>query len=71
VYVIRGNLTHPTIYWLDAKTPDALLLAEHFNLQSGDVLYVSSAVATRWNRVLNQLLPALQTVWYVRSITTS
>lgn len=71
IYVIRGDLTHPKIYWLDARKPDALLLAEHFSLQPHDVLYVSTAMATRWNRVLNQLLPTLQTVWYTKTITNS
>lgn len=67
IYVIRGNFEHPNIYWLNAKTADAMLLAEHFNLQPGDVLYVSSAVTTRWNRIINQLLPTVQTVWYTKA----
>jgi len=68
IYVIRGNLYQPTIYWLNAKTPDGFLLAQHFILQPGDILYVSSALATRWNRVINQLLPTIQTVWYTKAI---
>jgi polysaccharide export outer membrane protein len=68
IYVIRGNIQHPTIYWLDAKTPDKLLLAESFILKPGDVIYVSSAAATRWNRVINQLLPSVQTLWYTKAI---
>lgn len=68
VYVIRGEFTHPTIYWLNATTPDALLLAEHFTLRPGDVLYVSSALITRWNRVINQLLPTVQAVYFTQSV---
>lgn len=68
IYVIRGDFTQPQIFWLNAKTPDRLLLAEHFSLQPRDILYVSSAPATRWNRVLNQLLPTVQTVWYTQAI---
>lgn len=68
IYVIRGNFTAPKIYWLDAKTPDRMLLAERFSLQPKDILFVSSAPATRWNRVLNQLLPTIQTVWYTQAI---
>lgn len=67
IYIIRGNLEHPYIYWLNARQPDGLLLAEHFNLQPGDVLYVSSSVATQWNRVINQLLPTIQAVFYTQS----
>lgn len=68
IYVIRGNIYRPDIYWLNARTPDGLLLAEHFILKPGDILYVSSARATRWNRVINQLLPSIQTIWYTKAI---
>ena len=68
IYIIRGDFTHPKIFWLNAKTPDRLLLAERFSLQPRDILYVSSAPATQWNRVLNQLLPTVQTIWYTQAI---
>ena len=68
IYVIRGDYTCPKIFWLDAKTPDKLLLAEHFSLQPRDVLYVSTAPATRFNRVLNQLVPIVQTVWFTKAV---
>jgi polysaccharide export outer membrane protein len=71
IYVIRGAFTHPTIYWLNAGTPDRLLLAEHFNLQPGDILYVSSALVTRWNRVINQLLPTVQAVYFTQSVVNN
>lgn len=71
IYVIRGNIYKPDVYWLNAKTPETLLLAEHFTLKPGDILFVSSAPATRWNRVLNQLLPTVQTVWYTKAIVNS
>lgn len=71
IYIIRGDIYKPNIYWLNAKTPDGLLLAEHFILRPGDILYISSAPATRWNRVLNQLLPTIQTVWYTKAIIDS
>ncbi|MDF1645578.1 MAG: polysaccharide biosynthesis/export family protein [Legionellaceae bacterium] len=68
IYVIRGDYTHPEIFWLDARTPDKLLLAEHFSLQPKDVLYVSAAPIAQMNRVLDQLLPIVQTVWFTQSI---
>jgi polysaccharide export outer membrane protein len=68
IYIIRGNFTNPQIFWLNAKTPDRLLLAERFSMQPRDILYVSSAPATRWNRVLNQLLPTVQSIWYTQAI---
>ncbi|MBI5447817.1 MAG: polysaccharide biosynthesis/export family protein [Gammaproteobacteria bacterium] len=71
IYVIRGNFTEPKIFWLDAKTPDRMLLAEQFSLQPKDILFVSSAPATRWNRVLNQLVPTIQTIWYTQAIVNN
>jgi polysaccharide export outer membrane protein len=62
IYVIRGELTHPDIYRLDASSPDALLLATQFQLQPLDVVYVSTAEVTRWNRVISQILPSVTTV---------
>lgn len=67
-YVIRGPMKQPLIFWLDAKTPDKMLLAEGFSLQPRDIVFVSSAPATRWNRALNQVLPTIQTIWYTQAI---
>lgn len=69
IYVIRGPFTRPEIYWLNVSSPTALLLGEQFKLQPDDVLIVSTAAVTRWNRFLNQLLPTLQTAWYTKAIT--
>lgn len=68
IYVIRGNYIHPEVFWLNARTPDKLLLAEHFSLQPKDVLYVSAAPIAQINRVLDQLLPIVQTVWFTQSV---
>lgn len=68
IYVIRGDYLRPQVFWLDARTPDKLLLAEHFSLQPNDVLFVSSAPIARLNRTLDQLLPIVQTVWFTQSI---
>ncbi|MCH9689202.1 MAG: polysaccharide biosynthesis/export family protein [Gammaproteobacteria bacterium] len=68
IYVIRGDYTHPEIFWLNAKTPDKILLAEHFSLQPKDVLYVSVAPIPQMNRILDQLLPIVQTVWFTQSV---
>ena len=68
IYVIRGDFNRPQIFWLNARTPDRLLLAERFCLQPRDVLFVSSAPAARWNRALNQIMPTVQTLWYTQAI---
>lgn len=63
VYVIRtGELKtgelKPEIFQLDAKSPDALILADQFHLQAHDTVFVSTAGVTQWSRVLNQILPS-------------
>ena len=68
IYVIRGNLTTPTIYWLNGESPVGMLLAQGFTLENHDIIFVAPAGIVRWNRVINQLLPSIQTVWYTQSI---
>jgi polysaccharide biosynthesis/export protein len=63
VYVIRGNFDRPTIYKLDASSPDALLLATQFQLQPQDVVFVSPHNLTRWNRIITQIQPTVQMLW--------
>lgn len=68
VYVIRGELNEPKIYRLDARSPDAILLASQFSLQPRDVIYVASADIARWNRVISQILPTVQTLWQTNAL---
>ncbi len=67
IYVIRGNFIKPKVYWLNASTPEAMLMAESFQLKPLDIVYVSTADITRWNRIVSQLLPTVQAVWYART----
>lgn len=69
VYVIRGDFAKPTIYHLDLREVDALLLGDKFFLQARDVIYVSDSGITRWNKVLSLLLPNLQTIFYLDSLS--
>ena len=70
IYVIRGDYTKPLIFWLNAKTPDKMLIAERFSLKPKDILYVSSAPLTRWNRFLSLLLPSLQPVLITQAVVS-
>ena len=63
VYVIRGDFEAPSIYRLDASSADALLLATQFQLRPRDVVYVATNELTRWNRVMTQILPTIQTLY--------
>ncbi|MBD9514018.1 polysaccharide biosynthesis/export family protein [Pseudomonas sp. PDM22] len=62
VYVIRGveNLEQEraTVFQLDANSPTAFILAQQFQLQPQDVVYVGPAGVTRWNRLISQLVPS-------------
>jgi len=57
VYVIRPGDLKPEIFQLNAKSPDALILADQFPLQSHDIVFVGTAGVTQWSRVMNQILP--------------
>jgi polysaccharide export outer membrane protein len=65
IYVLRGNYSAPSVFHLDAESPDALLLATQFPLKPRDVVYVSTYDLTRWNRVMTQILPTIQGMWYI------
>lgn len=59
VFVFRGGLGKPEIYHLNAKSPDALLLADRFPLQPRDVIYVDRAEGIRWNQIISQIQPTV------------
>jgi polysaccharide export outer membrane protein len=60
MYVIRGgNGTQPRVFHLDARSPVSMVLANQFELQPKDVVYVDSTGLARFSRVLSQLLPAI------------
>jgi len=59
IFVFRGGLNKPEIFHLDAQSPDALLLAEHFPLEPHDILYVDRAEGIRWNQIIAQIQPTI------------
>ena len=59
------------VYQLHAKNVAALVLAEQFELQPHDIVYVTSAPLARWNRVISLLLPSVSTVDSINDVTTS
>ncbi len=60
VYVMRSDNGTSELFHLNARTPDALLLAERFPLLPRDVVYVDVAAVARWNRVVSNILPTSQ-----------
>lgn len=68
IFVLRQGTDKPLAYHLDASEPAGLILATAFQLQPLDVVFVSTANVSRWNRVLTQLLPTVQTLWTIDRI---
>jgi polysaccharide export outer membrane protein len=62
MFVIRGSPTDPPqVFHLDGHSPVAMLLAEDFELQPKDVVYVDGSGLVRFNRVLSLLMPLINT----------
>ena len=62
IFVIRGNLNAVRVFHLNGSSPEAFILADKFQLASGDIVFVSTRPVTRFNRFVAQLLPTLQAV---------
>lgn len=66
VYVIRaGETKKPKMFHLNMQEADAFIIGDSFRLQPRDVVYVATAGVTQWNRVLNLLMPSIQSLFYL------
>lgn len=62
MFVIRGSGTdHPQVFHLDARSPVSMVLANEFELQPKDIVYVDGNGLVRFSRVLSLLLPGVNT----------
>ncbi|WP_027875199.1 polysaccharide export protein [Spongiibacter marinus] len=69
IYVLRNTgvsrdedgmpVYNATVYHLNAASAVGFMLADKFTLSPRDIVYVSPAPITRWNRFLSQLLPSI------------
>lgn len=57
VYVVRKLGNERFVYQLDASSPGAMAMAEGFELNPKDVVYVAASGLANWHRTLSLLLP--------------
>ena len=65
IFVIRAIHHKTAVFVLDANNPSDLLIAEHFYLKNHDVVFVAPAGLATWNRVISNIVPAVQTGYYL------
>ncbi|WP_168792134.1 polysaccharide biosynthesis/export family protein [Paraburkholderia aromaticivorans] len=59
LYVIRGRGKDARVFHLDAVSPVSMILANRFELQPKDIVYVDGNGLVRFSRVLSLLLPGI------------
>lgn len=69
VFVIRanpqGSKKLANVYQMDIADARAMVFADQFKLAARDVIYVTAAPVVRWNRVIAQIMPTVQAVYYM------
>jgi polysaccharide export outer membrane protein len=63
IFVFRGAYAKAQIFWLDARSPVAMLLADEFELQPQDVVFVAAPSIVSWNRIIAQILPTVESAY--------
>ena len=64
IYVIRNTSEKQIdVFHLDAKNAMALAMADRFNLNSRDIVYVDASGIATWNRIIGQILPTVNGVY--------
>jgi polysaccharide export outer membrane protein len=61
VYVVRKTPERTRVFQLDARVAGSLAMAEAFELQPKDIVYVAASPMANWNRTLSLLIPGALT----------
>jgi polysaccharide export outer membrane protein len=61
VYVVRKTADRTRVFQLDARLAGSLAMAESFELQPKDIVYVAASPLANWNRNLSLLIPGALT----------
>ncbi|KPV39769.1 hypothetical protein AN478_10590 [Thiohalorhabdus denitrificans] len=79
LYVIRGvpqeteeggaPRIKPKVFHLDARAAASMVLADQFQLQPRDVVYVATSGLVRWNRLIGQILPTVRAAYQLRILS--
>ena len=73
IFVIRRRPSRgdklATVYQLDARNAAALVLGTEFRLAPSDIVYVTTTPLGRWNRVIQQLLPTVSSLYQSTRMT--
>ncbi|MBK2125476.1 polysaccharide biosynthesis/export family protein [Fangia hongkongensis] len=70
-YVIRSYNDHPSVYTINVRSPDALLLAGQFNLLPHDIVFVSTSGFKDVNQVLQYISPLISTSFSTAALVIS
>lgn len=64
IYVVRDNVGYQrtNIYYVDMQNITNFALANRFEMQANDIVYVDPTGLTRWNRVLSSILPSTSAI---------
>ncbi len=65
----RAKQKLPVVFQLPLKSVHSMILAEKFALYERDIVYVTAAPISRWNRVISQILPSLNATTSVDNLS--
>jgi len=70
IFVMRTNLNNKTstLYHLNLSSIGNLALANQFEMQKNDIVYIDATGLTRWQRVVNQILPFSSVLYSVNQL---